>query len=378
MLRTIIIDDEEPAIELMQTLLSVYSEIELVDTYTSADEALLHIGETRPDVIFLDIEMPERNGLEAAELFAGACPGVEIVFATAYNQYATDAFELSAIDYILKPITQTRLNKTITRLTARKAERGKKKEPDRKEERFVCFGSFEWRIGNEHEGSLKWRTTKERELLAYFVHNRNTWIRKEKIMDDLWSDAIPEYAKTFLHTCVYTNRKKLESRGYANVLEFKNNCYCLDMTGMVCDAELFEKFSAKEPDVNAENINEAEYAAGLYKGDYMEGYVWAMDKQEELRLAYLLLLKKISSYYLSIGKYQTALMYLRQLLQKEPFLDDANEMMLTLYARMGDRGSMIKHYELFTALLKEELSIAPLESTSRLYSRLLAGKAEEN
>ncbi|WP_409345832.1 response regulator [Paenibacillus sp. MBLB4367] len=385
MLRAIIIDDEEPAIELMHTLLSVYEEIAVVGMYTSPDEALRHVHESKPDVLFLDIEMPERNGLEAAELFGAAYPGIDIVFATAYNQYATDAFELSAIDYMMKPVTQMRLNKTVSRLLARRKTAGEslvpvgwKKEGDagKAEEGFICFGSFAWKSGNEAEGTVKWRTSKERELFAYLVHNRNIYVQKDKIIEDLWGDVTLEQAKTFLHTCVYTIRKKLDGSGHASALEYKNNSYRLNTSGIACDAEQYERFAGSEPDVTAANIAEAERAASLYKGEYMEGYVWAMDKQEELKLAYLLLMKKIAAHYLSVEKFQTALTFLRLVLQKEPFLDDANEMMLATYARMGDRVSMIKHYEQFAKLLNEELGIEPLESTVRLVDRLIAGGKE--
>lgn len=81
--------------------------------------ALEAIAELRPDVAFLDIRMPGLSGMEVAAAAAEASPGTRIVFVTAYDQYAVDAFERGAIDYLLKPVAPARLEATVQRLQAR-------------------------------------------------------------------------------------------------------------------------------------------------------------------------------------------------------------------------------------------------------------------
>lgn len=110
-MKTILIDDEAMALEVLQQMLSPYKEIEILGSYTDYKEVIQDLKKIKPELVFLDIEMPEINGLEVAEIIMGEVEDVEIVFVTAYSQYAVDAFEINAIDYLLKPIQEKRLAK---------------------------------------------------------------------------------------------------------------------------------------------------------------------------------------------------------------------------------------------------------------------------
>jgi DNA-binding LytR/AlgR family response regulator len=113
-IRALIADDEPLMRERMQELLAEHADsIEVVAVATNGDDALQKFNETRPDVCFLDIKMPVLTGLQvAAEIGDGA----KIVFCTAYDQFAIEAFERGAVDYLLKPIENDRLKTTIDRL----------------------------------------------------------------------------------------------------------------------------------------------------------------------------------------------------------------------------------------------------------------------
>lgn len=116
MLRVMLVDDEEPVLNLMERLLVSNVNIEIAGKFTRPEEAISRIQTEHVDVVFLDIQMPGMNGIEAAECLIRADPRIDIVFVTAYNQYAIEAFELNAADYVLKPPSSVRLNKTIERL----------------------------------------------------------------------------------------------------------------------------------------------------------------------------------------------------------------------------------------------------------------------
>ena len=115
-MKTILIDDEPMALEVLANMLSPYEDIDIIGRYTNPTQALEKIKVSQVDIIFLDIEMGDVNGLELAQVFMEKDPQVEIVFVTAYSQYAVDAFELNALDYLLKPIQEKRLFKAIERL----------------------------------------------------------------------------------------------------------------------------------------------------------------------------------------------------------------------------------------------------------------------
>lgn len=382
MLRTILVDDEEPALEWLKNLIGANGTISIVGSYTNPNEAIGSLRAGECDVVFLDIDMPGINGIEAAERILAIDPKIDIIFVTAYNHYATEAFELSAIDYVLKPVTVGRLNKAVARLMARRQSTAPVQFPTETNSGkagIVCFGRFDL-IDQRKEASLvKWRTLKERELMAYLVHNRNKWVPKEKILENLWPNADPEQATTYLHTCVYNIRKKWNDLGFRGVLEFKNNGYFLDVRGINCDVDEFGRLIAEKPHVTAENISEYERLTQLYKGDYMEedGFLWSIVEQERLKEDYLGLLIVMAAYYLSEKECKSAISCLRRVLRKNPFHDIANEMMLKSYALMGDRLSMLRHYEHFTTMLKDELGLAPLDSTVKLFTKLCNGNADD-
>lgn len=121
MIRTIIIDDERLARQELRNLLKQDSRIEVIDEASHADEAIAKIEEHKPDLIFLDIQMPGKNGFEMLEQMEST---PEVIFVTAYDEYAIKAFEVSALDYILKPVPEDRLtdalNKAIAEIEDRK------------------------------------------------------------------------------------------------------------------------------------------------------------------------------------------------------------------------------------------------------------------
>lgn len=105
-LKSIIIEDEHLAAELLAKNISEHEKIELIGKYDNGFSGLKAIQELQPDLVFLDIDLPKLTGLELLELLDDA---PMIIFTTAYNQYAIEAFEKNAIDYLLKPFSKKRL-----------------------------------------------------------------------------------------------------------------------------------------------------------------------------------------------------------------------------------------------------------------------------
>ena len=123
-MRALIVDDEPQARARFSRLLAKFPGVSVIGEAESGKEALKFIAENKIDVVFLDIDMPELNGLEVASFIGGAGPA--IVFVTAYDEYALKAFEAHAIDYLLKPVSKDRLATTIDRLLARQVTRNPK------------------------------------------------------------------------------------------------------------------------------------------------------------------------------------------------------------------------------------------------------------
>ena len=111
-----LVDDEQSALDTMSYLLKDYPDVEIAFASTSAPEALEWLGRKEIDVLFLDIEMPMLNGVDFFERAKAVYPDIAIVFITAYENYAVRAFQLGALDYLLKPVTRTALKRTIDRV----------------------------------------------------------------------------------------------------------------------------------------------------------------------------------------------------------------------------------------------------------------------
>ena len=114
-MRAIIIDDERLARKELNNLLENYPEIEIVDQAVNADEALEKIIQLDPELIFLDIQMPGKTGFELLEELEKV---PKVIFTTAYDAFAIKAFDVNALDYLLKPIQEERLKGTITKVLA--------------------------------------------------------------------------------------------------------------------------------------------------------------------------------------------------------------------------------------------------------------------
>ena len=120
--RAVIAEDEKLLRDdLVERLRAAWPALDIVAICEDGGEALEAIAERQPDVAFLDIRMPGLTGLEVAAAAAEASPATRIVFVTAYNQYAIEAFDRGAIDYLLKPIDPARLAQTVKRLEAHPA-----------------------------------------------------------------------------------------------------------------------------------------------------------------------------------------------------------------------------------------------------------------
>ena len=113
-MKALIIDDERLARNELRRLLENFPKVEIVGEAANADEATKLIEELQPDLLFLDIQMPGKNGFELLESLDDAHP--EVIFTTAYDEYAIKAFEYNALDYLLKPIDLQRLTEAMSRV----------------------------------------------------------------------------------------------------------------------------------------------------------------------------------------------------------------------------------------------------------------------
>ena len=127
MIRALLVDDEEPARERLRRLLAELGGVEVSGEAGDGEQAMENIATLKPDLVFLDIQMPGCTGMEVAASLAAPRP--HIIFCTAFDQYAVDAFELNAVDYLLKPVNRARLEKALERVRG-EGSRGEGRDQD--------------------------------------------------------------------------------------------------------------------------------------------------------------------------------------------------------------------------------------------------------
>ncbi len=135
-LRTLIVDDEPLAVERLQLICARLEQLTLIGTATDGQSALRMTEELSPDLLLLDITMPKLDGMGVARALAKSAPEQmpAIIFVTAHEEFAVEAFDLSVIDYVLKPVAQDRLYRAVSRVLERHQESSGHSDPAAKDE----------------------------------------------------------------------------------------------------------------------------------------------------------------------------------------------------------------------------------------------------
>ncbi|MGO0061327.1 response regulator [Brevibacillus fluminis] len=374
MIRAIIVDDEIPAIGNIADLLLASGKVEIVKEFTNPLEALGMIEQLDVDVAFLDIEMPGIDGLELAHRFIDLNCQVDVVFITAYNEFAVEAFELQALDYLLKPVTRERLQKTLERVAHRQISI---KLPARHSILKVsCFGKF--MVEDENGVPVKWRTNKTEELFAFLVDKSGQAVPKETIVDVLWGHMEEKRAFGNFNTCLYNMRKTLAQLGYPELLISHSGMFRLDMKRISSDAQKFERLVSRMGQMEEEMEETCYQEIVELICQYREGYLalnyydWAGEKASQLEAAFPQLVMLAAAYDMEQGRPHKAVELLNMGLLLDPLHPELNRAMLQVYVQTQKRVAAMKHYAAYKDRLGRELGIKPDVELEQLIESLQA------
>lgn len=307
-MRAVLIDDEYYALQGLQMVLDEIDGIEVVGMYEEGLSALTGVEALNPDLIFLDIEMPGLNGMELFKQILEIQKTPNIVFVTAYNHYAVQAFELNALDYVVKPVQKARLMKTLERLQPLMGQTGGGKKIT-----LNCFGSLSI-LADGQEINIGWRTKKAEELVAYLLCQNGHFISKEKIAAALWPDLDGEKSVSNLYLAYYYLKKQEKNYGVLLPIESIRGKMRIRMEEVDSDVMRFESCQQSCHHIDDENIALAEKAVELYQGMLLEDryYSWATEAQQHYELVYLELLKKIVDYFKQKGEREKQQLYTKK------------------------------------------------------------------
>lgn len=248
-MKVLLVDDESlQLVRLENACKKVLPDAEF-SSYTNPVKALQENDKTLFDIAFLDIEMPGINGIQLAKHLKRINPLIKIVFVTAYNEYALQAFKIHAHGYITKPVSEAKVKEEVDELQNIAPLQSSKKL------QIKCFGNFEV----FHNGEpVKFSYKKSKEVFAYLIDREGAAIDINELNAVIWEEDHPSYLRNLIAD-IQNTLKKLDCK---DVFIKRHNEAYIDVDKVDCDAYEYKK----------NNPN----AIRLYRGEYMMQYSWAI------------------------------------------------------------------------------------------------------
>lgn len=334
-MRVIAVDDEFMSLMRLERILKEIPNVSFTGGYQNPEDALLNQADARPEVAFLDVEMPQMSGLSLAERLTEKDPALEVVFVTAHEQYALRAYQQNAIGYLLKPVQPEDIRAQMDRIA-----RYKKELPKEKPELLRCnvFGAFHVCIGPDFTRVVSFRTEKSAELLALLINQRGKPLSRDTICNQLWPDMIAERAIRNFHTTAYNIRHTFASLGFSNILQRAQESYWINLDRIQSELEIFCR--AVEQDSADQNWTAAaEAAIDAYSGIYLSNLdcLWVMEHQTYYEYQFEKLCARLARHYEHAGNGNLALAVAIRWMRQCPLSEDACARLEELYLAAGER-----------------------------------------
>ncbi|OAB45947.1 response regulator [Paenibacillus glacialis] len=360
-MKVIIIDDEQLAVDYLERQLMKINNIEIIGKFIDPIAGRSEIFLKDVDLVFLDISLPEINGIELAEQILEKKPDLRIVFVTAYNEYAVKAFELNALDYIVKPIRADRLIKTINRISEHESKQDSA-EMKTYTMRMNIFRQVTVEASNGQFSVIQWRTTKSQELFLYLLQHRRQLVRKSVLIDLLWPEYEPDKVYSQLYTAIYHIRKTMARFGGENfqIINLMEG-YILNIDHVLLDVEEWESQIESAPSLSFETIDQYMEIMKLYTGHYLQeyDYWWAENERQRLKQLWLSISYKIADLYENNNQLDKAIVWFLEICNQHMQEERAYFALMKIYASMNNHVLVDQQYSSLITNLWNEFNEPP-------------------
>ncbi|QHI71619.1 response regulator [Aminipila terrae] len=356
--RAIAIDDELASLNRFSRLIENEKRIELLDSFTVSGDALGFIENNSVDLIFLDIEMPDMNGIELAEKILSINPEVEIIFITAHESFALQAFHVYASGYLLKPVTCEDISNIINISIKRKNKKQLNEDVDNM--LYVnSFGSVGCYVQRETQEGIKWRTSKCEELIIYLVE-QNKAVSREKLIEDLWPDMSYDHAAKNLHVTCYNIRSELKLYNLEDVIVKRYGVYEINKNKVISDYwEFIDALNqTKGNKMDFENIDLLikKYQLGYLNNKY---YEWCNFVKEWMDIEVEKILYSILESCNNDNNFEKAIDILLKIISINDCDDNAYEQLIQMCMVTGNKRLAVRMLKNYKQMLGKEFCTKP-------------------
>lgn len=375
-MKVILVDDDPTMHVILRKMLVKLPQVQVEGAFTDTKSAAFFLGENSDiGLALVDISMKEENGLEFAAKLASSSATMQVVFVTSHKDFALEAYELSVLDYLVKPVSQERLQRAVNRALANwQMQRGTAtQESTPPEGRGLIISALgDLSVSNE-SGRVKWISRKCTELFAYLLLYRGRRIPRSRLINDIFGGMLQTKAENYLNTTVYQLRKSLDSLGMREAISSENDGYLLVLKEPIIDYVEFEQQVNILNVIEAGNVTKAMQIEQLYTGDLFgdKGYVWASHETIRYASMYASFVVKLAAALISLQDLTASFKLLLKLKDHNPLDESVVRLLMSVRERIGDKKGLNTLYSDYVRLLNRELGIRPSEEFTQYYNSLM-------
>lgn len=358
-----IIDNEHLALNEISCCLKKL-DADILGEFTSPEDGYEFVMLNKPDAVFMSVGIPLFDGIELGIRIRAQMPEISLVFISSHPQYALESFRAHPDDFLLQPIDENRLLKTIKHICR---NNNFEKQDAVSIPKIQCFGKFKVSINNEE---VRFATQKTRELLAILICHYQKAIFKDELIGTLFSSGDEKKDTNNFRVTLYRLRHTFMEYNLRKEHLLIDEDYSIHIADGICDLIDFINFATRNKVINDLNIHKAQRIVDMINDEIFSDMdsLWLIDIREYLNIQLEELMLKTAQYYIGKDDKSTkAENILIKLLERNDLSEQGYEMLLDFYMMTANREKFLHLYRRYAKVLKIDLDGTPEREYTEYY-----------